>query len=163
MAGDLKTKYGTSNQTITLSMSAMPNSGAVSCAGIDNTTNLFIDALVQINTKTDTTGVSAVGVMNVYAVGTADGGTTYAEGGTHAAVTMTNPPNARLIGVINTVANNTAYKGGPFSVANAFGGVLPDHWAIIVENRTGAQLMATTTVHSIFYQGVYGQIGRAHV
>jgi hypothetical protein len=158
MAGDLKSKYGTSNQAITMSLSALANSGALSSAAIDNSTNLFMDALVEISTKTDTTGVSATGVVNLYAVGTADGGTTYAEGtGAHAAITMTNPPNAKLIGVVSAVANNTVYKGGPFSVANAFGGILPDHWAVIVENRTGAILMGTTTVHSVFYQGVYGQ------
>lgn len=163
MAGDLKNKYGTSNQAITCSLApggtGLVNAGARQSTAIDNTTNLFQDALVHVKVKTGGSGVTSTGTVNVYAVGTADGGTTYTEGasGSDASITLTVPPNARLIGVINAVANATTYNGGPFPVASAFGGVLPDHWAIVIENKTGGTLDTTEGNHGKWYQGVYSQ------
>ena len=62
----------------------------------------------------------------------------------------------KLIGVINVVANSTTYYGGPFSVAAAFGGQLPDHWGIVVQNESGATLDGS--VGSAYYQGVKAQM-----
>jgi hypothetical protein len=73
--------------------------------------------------------------------------------GTDANATLTVPPNVVLIGRINVVANSATYIGGPFSVAAAFGGVLPDHWGIVIENKTGATLDAS--IGSSWYQGVF--------
>ena len=90
----------------------------------------------------------------LYAYGTVDGGTTYTEGatGSDAAITLTSPTNARIIGIINIVANSTTYTGGPFSVAAAFGGTLPQKWGIIVLNSSGGTFDASTA--SVEYQGV---------
>jgi hypothetical protein len=156
----VKPLYGSNNQAITCTFTSLANSGQRSGAAIDNTSNLYLDALVQIKIKTASSSTSATGNVNIYAYGTADGGTDYGGGesgmGTDAGVTLTAPPNIRLIGVVNCVANSTVYLGGPFSVAAAFGGVLPDHWGIVVENQTGATLDAS--VGSAWYQGVQAQI-----
>jgi hypothetical protein len=87
-----------------------------------------------------------------------DGGTTYSDsvGASDAGATLTSPPNLRLIGFINVVANSITYNAGPFSVAAAFGGVLPDHWSIVVQNQSGATLDAS--VGSAWYQGVYATV-----
>lgn len=156
---DLKSKYGTSNQAITVTLASLANNGAREATAIDNTSNLFLDALVAGKIKSNAAGTSATGTVNVYTYGTADGGTTYSDGasGSDAGITLTSPPNVRLIGVINVVANGTTYKFGPFSVAAAFGGVLPDHWGLIFENKTGAALDSTGGNHAVFYQGVLGQ------
>jgi len=153
----IEAKYGTSNQAITCTITSLGNNSARASTAIDNTTNLFLDALVFVTVKSASASTSSTGTVNVYAYGTADGGTTYTEGatGTDAAITLTSPTNARLIGVINVVANSTTYKAGPFSVANAFGGILPDHWGIIIENKSGATLDAS--VGSSWYQGVQQQ------
>ncbi len=71
------------------------------------------------------------------------------------ALTLTNPPNLRQIGALNVVANAATYKSEPMSVAVAFGGVLPDHWGIAIENKTGGTLDAS--VGSAFFQGIYQQ------
>lgn len=159
MAADLKSKYGTSNQTITCNFLSLANNGQRSSAAIDNTTNLFLDALVSVKIKTAAASTSSTGYVNIYAYGTTDGGTTYGGGeasmGTDAGVTLTSPPNIVLIGVINAVANSTTYVRSAMSVAAAFGGVLPDHWGIVVENKTGATLDGVTG--SANYQGVLGQ------
>ncbi len=156
MATTFKSQYGSSNQAITCTITSLANNGQRSAAAVDNTSNLYLDALVQVIIKSNASGTSATGYVNVYAYGTADGGTTYPDGtGTNTGVTLTSPPNLRLIGVINVVANATTYNSEPMSVKAAFNGVLPDHWGIVIENKTGATLDAS--VGSAFYQGVYEQ------
>jgi hypothetical protein len=159
MASTIKALYGTNNQSITCTITSLANNGQQSSAAIDNTTNLFLDALVNVKVKSNSASTSSTGYVNVYAYGTADGGTTYGGGetgmGTNASVTLTVPPNIRLIGVVNVVANSTTYNSGPLSVAAAFGGVLPDHWGIVIENKSGAALDAS--IGSSFYQGVQAQ------
>lgn len=153
--------YGTSNQAITVTLNSLANNAQRSSTAVDNTTNKFLDVEVQVKVKTNAAGTSTTGVVNIYAYGTANGGTTYGGGetgmGTDATVTLTSPPNIKKIGVINAVANATVYSAGPFSVAAAFGGILPDHWGIVVENVTGAALDASAG-GSAWYQGVQAQV-----
>jgi len=150
----VKALYGTSNQSIICTLTSLANNGQQGSASIDNTSNLYLDAFVQLKIKTASSAVAATGSINVYAYGTADGGSDYSDAvsGTNASQTLTSPPNLRLIGVINANATSTTYVGGPFSVAAAFGGVLPDHWGIVVENKTGAAFDGTTA--SAWYQGL---------
>jgi hypothetical protein len=152
-----KMLYGASGQSITCTITGLTNNSQQGSTALDNTSSLFLDALVFVKVRTASAATSATGTLNIYAYGTADGGTTYSDGvsGVNGGVSLTVPPNVRLIGVINCVANSTTYNGGPFSVALAFGGMLPDHWGIIVENKTGATLDATTG--SAWYQGIQTQ------
>src|ERR1700724_597865 len=152
-ASDIKGKYGTNNQTITVTIASLANNTARQSTEIDNTTNVFFDALVSVKVKSAAAATSATGTVNVYAFGTTDGGTTRTEtaGASDAAITLTVPPNARFIGAFNVVANAVTYPAGPFSVAAAFGGVLPDHWGIIIENKSGATLDATGGNHLATY------------
>lgn len=163
MPADIKSKYGTSNQAIVCSLApagvGLANNGARASTAVDNTTNLFLDALVFLNIKSGAAGTLATGTVNVYAYGTSDGGTNYTEGatGTDAAITLVSPTNLKLIGIINVVAVATTYKSGPFSVAAAFGGVLPDHWGIVIENKSGGAFDTTEGNHLKVYQGVLAQ------
>lgn len=158
MASDIKQKFGTSNQAITCTLTSLANAGGRGSAAIDNSTNLFMDALVQLKIKTGASGTVAYGRIEVYAYASADGGTNYTDGvsGTDAAAGLTTPPNAILIGVINVAANAATYVGGPFSVAQAFGGQLPEKWGIVVLNFTGGSFDAS--VASAWYQGIIGQV-----
>lgn len=155
----IKEAFGTSNQTITCSLASLANNGARASTVIDNSSNLFLDALVQLTVRSGPASTSTTGVVYVYVYATADGGTTYSDGatGSDADITLTSPNNVRLIGVINIVSNATSYKSSPMSVASAFGGILPEKWGIIVENRTGGTLDSTEGSHAKFYQGVYAQ------
>jgi hypothetical protein len=159
VAGNLQTKYGTSNQTITITLASLVQAAARQSTVIDNTTNVFTDALVTVKLKTGAGTSANQKAFNVYAFATTDGGTTYTEnaGASDAAITLTSPPNAVLIGVISTPSASTTYVGGPFSIASAFGGSLPDHWGIIVENQEGQTSDATGGNFLVTYQGVYGQ------
>lgn len=156
---DIKAKFGTNGQTITLTLASLANNSARQSTVVDNSANLYLDALVQLKIKTGASGVASTGYINIYAFATVDGGTTYTEnaGASDAAITLTVPPNAVLIGRINCVANATTYYSSPMSVAAAFGGVLPEKWGMIVENKTGGTLDSTGGNHTVKYQGVLNQ------
>lgn len=145
----------TNNQAITITLASLGISSYQQSAAIDNTTNLYFDAAVEIVVKTGASGVSATGVVNVFAYGSANGGSNYTDGasGSNASFTPTNPSNLKLIGVINAVANATTYTGGPFSVAGAFG-YLPGKWGIVIQNATGAALDSTEGNHLKFFEGL---------
>lgn len=156
---DITAKYGTSNQTITVTLASLTNNSTRASTYIDNSSNLFLDALVFLNIKTGASGTSSTGYVNIFAYGTSDGGSNYTENatGSDAAITLVSPTNLKLIGIINCVSNATTYKSGPLSVASAFSGVLPERWGIVVENKTGGTLDATEGNHLKIYQGVYAQ------
>src|SRR4029077_7688738 len=159
MAGNILNKYGTNGQAITCTLNTLASSTVFVGRGslvVDNTTNLFQDALVVLKIHTAGTLV-APSYVTVYAYGTVDGGTTYTDTalGTDAGVTLTNPPNARVIGIISAPTTAVTYIGGPWSVAAAFGGVLPAHWGVFVVNITGAAFDTTEGNFSKTYQGVY--------
>lgn len=152
----ISTSYGTSGVAMTITIASMGSTSAQSCVAINNTTTLFLDAVVQVKVKTNAAGTTATGLVNIYAYGSADGGTTYPEGaGTNASVTMTVPTNLILVGQINAVANATTYVGNTVSIAAAFGGVLPAFWGIVIENLTGAALDSTAGNHFAKYQGIF--------
>lgn len=149
---DIKSAYGTSNQSITCTITSLANNGQRQSTAIDNATNKFIDALLQVTVKTGSSGTSSTGYVAIYVYMTADGGTNYSDGasGSDGSITLTSPPNMRLIGILNCVANSATYKG-VFQVAA--GGQLSDHWGIVIENKTGATLDAS--VGAAVYQGLY--------
>ena len=157
---NVNTAYGANGQLITVTLASLVNAGARASTVVDNSSNLFLDALVQLKIKSGASGVLTTGFVNVYAYGTTDGGTSYPEGatGTDVGVTLTIPPNVRLIGSLNVVANATSYISEPMSVAAAFGGILPQKWGIIIENQTGASLDGTEGNHLKEYQGVYATV-----
>lgn len=160
MSSDIKTNYGSSAQLITCllapSGTGLANNAARQSTAIDNSTDRFLDASVFIKIKT-AGSISATGAVNIYAYGTVDGGTTYTEGcsGTDGPITLVSPTNLRIIGVINAVTTALPFPAGPFSVAAAFGGILPQKWGIVIENRTGAALDTTEANHLKIYQGSY--------
>jgi hypothetical protein len=152
----LQNNYGTNGQAITITLAGLATAAARASTAIDNATNKHQDALVMLKVKTNAAGVVATGYVEVLAYGTVDGGTTYTEGatGSDAGITLSAPTNARTIGIMNANAVATTYSAGPWSVAAAFGGTLPEKWGIIVRNQTGAALDATEGNHAKLYQGV---------
>jgi hypothetical protein len=158
MSATIKSAYGANGQAITCSFAGITNTSQQQSTVVDNTANLFLDALVQVKVKTNAAGTSATGFVVIYAYGTADGGTDYGDTvtGTDGPVTLTIPPNLKVLGIINAVANASIYVSNPLSVAAAFGGKLPDHWGIVVENQSGATLDGS--VGSSWYQGIQASI-----
>ena len=145
--------YGTTNQSITCTITSLGSGSARESTAVVNTANLFMDVKVQVKIKTNAAGTSATGAVNVFAYATADDGTTSSGGatGTDAAYTA-NKDQLIFLGSIPAVANATTYVG-LFSLSRAFGyGGIPAKWGIVVDNQSGAALDAS--VGAAVYQGI---------
>lgn len=128
---------------------------------IDNTSDLFVDALVQGLVTVGTT--PTVGVVNVYVWGSHTSlGTTALDvlDGTDSAETITNAgvlaSMLRLAGsaYVTATTSDVAYPIATFSVAALFGGSMPRYWGIFLAHNTVAALNATGGNHVWNYTGV---------
>jgi hypothetical protein len=137
---------------ITITLAGLASAGQRSSTTISNISTLCLDALVQVKVRSNAAGTSATGLVNIYAYSSIDG-YTYEENlaGLDMGVTLTTPPNLRLIGSINVVANSTTYISSLMSVAQAYNGWLPPTWGIVVENKSGAALDALFSNFSVKY------------
>jgi hypothetical protein len=146
--------YG-ANTTITMSLNSLASSAdwtaGVESNQIDNTTDKFIDALVQGKVTVGTTPTINTTIA-VYVWGADTSLATTALDtldGTSSAETLTNTgvlnSALRLGASIGVLANtsNITYNIAPFSVAALFGGVLPKFWGLFVSHNTGVALNAT--------------------
>lgn len=134
---------------ITCTLASLASGSARRSAVIDNSTNLFDDALVHVTVTCGT--VTSPGVISVYAYASGDDGTTYETGGsTDAAYTLRG--DEKLLGTIAGVSATAV--SGVFSVARAFGGVMPRNWGIIIAQTNCGTLNATEGNHIKKYQGV---------
>lgn len=162
---DIKAAYGTQGQTITCTLASLASSatGGRESTVIDNTTNKFLDALVFLQVKLQAGTPVNDKAIYCWAYGTVDDGTTYPDAvtGADAAITLNDPTqlSPTLIGTIYApTLGGLTWKGGPWSVARVFGGVLPAKWGIVVRNYTGFALSATEADHKKLYQGVYNTV-----
>lgn len=145
-----KISYVADNQSINFS-TGLNSLASSSTAGyqsdvIDNTSNLDLDALVMVKAKTSSSALANDKAVYWWVAGSADGGTTFTDGVAstgHASFTRTDPPNLVLLGALNCPSSSTVYTGGPWSVAQAFGGVMPEKWALVCVNFTGQNLDAS--------------------
>jgi hypothetical protein len=138
--------------TITCGMDGLASSTTAARAStvIDNTTNLFLDALVELQLQTVTGTLGTNPVIYVYAYALSYNGN-YTDGvsGTDEAFTLPATPNLKLIQIINylssayVISSPTTVYSSPFSIATAFGGILPPKWGIVVNNQTGLALAGT--------------------
>lgn len=141
-----------SNTTITMTLSNLASNSTL-VAGresnqIDNTTDKYIDAIVEGSISVGTTP-SVNGSMAVFVWGS---DTSLA---TAPINTLTGVDSAKTIdqlgilhsalklaatATVSTSTNNLAYPISPFSVAQLFGGILPKYWGLYVAHNTGVNL-----------------------
>lgn len=156
MAQTFKPTY-TNAASITLTLASLAASATVGREGtaVDNSSNLFDDALLFVAFETGTVAGNKQFLIMAYA--SIDGGTTYTEAatGSDAGFTRKDPSTLRPVAVIPAVTNSFIHKVGPFSMALVFGGTLPKHWGIAVFNDTGAALSATAGNNYAKYMGVH--------
>ena len=135
-----------------LTTSALNSLGAgtyVSAGVINHTTNNPLDVLTEVAVTPGT--VAGNKQVLVFAKGSLDG--TNFSTGPESGTTTTGEPNLVFIGAIPCGTNATVQRG-VFSLAAAFGGVLPQQSKIICKNDTGAALASSG--HAVHYSEVKG-------
>ena len=152
----------TAAASVTITLTSLADAGFRESTAIDNSSSKYMDALV--GGKIQIGAPSADGTIAIYAYGSYDGteytaGLTGSDGtvtwGTTGSTGLDGANNLPLLGVISVDAtdDNDDARWGPFSVAQAFGGVLPTKWGIVVKNSTGASLHATGTNNECQFMG----------
>jgi hypothetical protein len=134
--------------------------------GQDNTSNLYLDALVQCDFAAVNTAPANNKAIYIFAFGCADGsGSNYGStgsgvpSGTEGTLTFpditTLAPTCPLVGTIQYPVQNKQLISAPMSIANCFGGILPAKYAIGMINYSGMTLSVT----SIKIIPVYNTVG----
>lgn len=158
-----KLSYGTDTAiTCTLASLASSATAGRQSAVVDNSSNLFVDAILTIAVKTSASALANDKACYVYLFGCGQGGSIHdgssaeGNGGGDSAITIDDPTN--MIGpfVIPCPAVSTTYRK-TIRVAAAFGGILPYKWGFALRNYTGQALDATGGSHNASYTGVYFQ------
>lgn len=155
-----------SNTTITCGVASLASSSTF-VAGresneIDNTTNKYVDAIVQGKVTVGTTPTTNTQIC-IYVWGSDTSlattaldvldGTDSAETLTNASILNSTLKQGAVISVLATTSDVTI-PFAPFSVASRFGGVMPKFWGLFVAHNTGSNLNATAGNHSFSYNGI---------
>lgn len=138
---------------VTMTITALNSNTSSTTAGwasavVDNTTNLYLDALVQVKLDMAATAAANDKAIYVYAYGGIETGV-YSNpiAGTEGDVTLTDVTttgqNIRLLGVMPYNTTDEIIESSPFSVALAFGGTLPPFWGVAIMDFSGAAIAAT--------------------
>jgi hypothetical protein len=142
-----------SSATITITLASLASGSARASTVVNNSSNLYVDALVGLKVKANAAGTSSSGQVNVYLYASADAGTNYSDGASGSDAAHTLNKNARLVHVMALDANAETAKAEGISVAQAFG-YMPEKWGVIIENQSGAALDSTGGNHEVHYTGV---------
>lgn len=142
--------------TVTLTQTSLTDGSYRQSTVVDNDTNGYLDAQVGGSVQTGTTPTVDT-TIKVLAYASYDG-TNYTAGcsGTDGAYTADGEEGLlKTLEVIKVDATSDQdYVWGPVSVAQAFGGILPVKWGIVILNSTGATLNATGTNNEIQFTGI---------
>lgn len=155
MAQTVQQTFATST-AIGITLASLLTTAARESNSIDNTTNKYLDALVYLGLKLQVGTPSSDKAIYVYAYGSEDG-TNYTDNatGSDAAITMRSPTNLKHIGTIAVPDSGAlTYKSHPMSVAQAFNGVMPRKWGVVVQNKCGVSLSSVEADHSKSYTGL---------
>jgi hypothetical protein len=136
--------------TITCTIASKTSGQGERSAAIDNSSNLYDDAIVAVTVTPGTLGTNPYVAVFMYCSG--DDGTTYETGGSTDAAYNTLTGEEHLLGVMIPSASNTAFTG-VFSIFAAVG-YMPRNWGIIIWQNACGTLSATEGNHIKKYQGV---------
>lgn len=141
--GDTTTMTVTSLHSLAQSLTAGWQSAVV-----DNTSDKYLDALVQVVIDFANTAPGNDKKVYVFAYGGIESGVyTNPASGSQGTITVVdfsaNESAFKLIGTIPYTTQDEVAESQHMSVAQAFGGVLPPYWGLIIMNYSGATTAAS--------------------
>ena len=153
------------NTAITMTLSALASSASATAGResteVDNTTNKYMDAIVQGSFTVGTTP-AITGGLTVYVWG-ADTSLASVAQGPFDGVDSDETPTTTQLGWLRFAAfapvlvntSDTKYWIPPFTVASLFGGVMPKFWGLYVtHNMTAALKTDAANNNSFSYNGI---------
>jgi len=143
MAFDSQLAFDNSN-TVTITLASLADGSIATSDAIDNSTDKFIYADIQVKVRTDT-GTDDDGIIKVKIIRSADGGTTYDDSSTNSEIIYAFLANADSTDFIATTDTGRI-------------GLLPSHWKIAILNDSGAALDSTASSHSVVFSGKHFEI-----
>lgn len=162
---DININYLNPGTAIAITSADNLGSGAwCSSALVDNGINKYVDALFGGSIQLNAT-IGSAGSIDIYVAASWDG-TEFTAGvdAGDGVITWNTTGNTHVngekdlfyVGSAQTAATDDGNDivFGPFSVAQACGGVMPMEWCVVVENNTGAAFDATGTNNHLEYVGI---------
>ena len=143
----IKQVVGTRTSLTTTALNSLASGTYVSCGSITHNTNQPLDVLLEVSALPGT--VSGNKQLLVFAKASLDG--TNQTTGPDTGATTTDEPNLYFVGTL-PLNTNTTSQTRMFSLAAAFGGVLPYASEIVVRNDSGAALNASGG--SVYYSEI---------
>jgi hypothetical protein len=140
--------YGTRTQFAGFSrLNSVANSQAFTVGAVDNSTTKAVNEKVELKVTLGSSGVSATGTVEVYALESEDN-TTWSDGitGDVTGNQAANLKNAKLLAVLNANANSQVVNF-QFDLVGQ-GGInplvdVPKYWSLLVYNKSGAAFAAS--------------------
>lgn len=155
-----KVAYGSVTTMTVTNLHSLANSATAGwqSAVVDNTSDLYLDALVQfVLDFANTAPANSLGVYLYAYAGLESGVYSNPASGSEGALTLldvtTSPQNLRMIGFIPYTTTNEIAETPPISIGAVFGGVLPPFWGVALMNHSGAALAASG--NTVKWRGVY--------
>lgn len=127
--------YGAATSLTVTNLATLASANYATSNAFNATTNKPIDVLVELALTTGTVGATNPQAV-IFAISSFNN-TNYSSQNTSTTDT-THDGDMKLVGVIPLKASSTAERSPAFSVASAFGGVLPPYFKIVVKNDSGA-------------------------
>lgn len=124
-----KLQYGSSTSLTVTGVGTLANATSATSSTVDNTTDLFMDVLVEVVFAT-ASGATATGTLEIWAKGSIDN------------TDFDDDSNDRLVAVCVLAAAGAQTRKRVASLTAAFGGAMPPYWQIRVRNTTGVPLTA---------------------
>lgn len=140
MASTVKQVVGTRTSVTVTGLGTLASATYVQSAAVNLTTNQPVDVLVELAATPGTVAGNKQALL--FATASIDADTNYSTGPT-SSTTATDEPNLVLIGVL-PLATNATLQRKIFSLAAAFGGVLPKYVKFVVKNDSGAAFTTGT-------------------
>lgn len=159
---DIKAAYGSETTFTVTNLHSLASSATAGwqSAAVDNTSDKFQDAMVYaVLDFANTSPANSRGCF-LYAYSGIGSSYTNPASGSEGTITLldvtANPQNLRFLGFIPYTTADEVVESAHFSVAQAFGGLLPQKWGVVLINHTGAALAASG--NTVKWYGVYSTV-----